>query len=63
MKTAASQAIVRHGGTISHQHGVGRDHRPYLAAEKGSLGIATLETVARQFDPAGVMNPGVLVTR
>ncbi len=33
----------------------------YLAAEKGSLGIATLEAVARQFDPAGVMNPGVLV--
>ncbi len=61
MKTAASQAIVRHGGTISHQHGVGRDHRPYLAAEKGSLGISTLEAVARQFDPAGVMNPGVLV--
>lgn len=61
MKTAASQAIVRHGGTISHQHGVGRDHQPYLAAEKGSLGIATLEAVARQFDPAGVMNPGVLV--
>jgi alkyldihydroxyacetonephosphate synthase len=61
MKTAASQAIVRHGGTISHQHGVGRDHQPYLAAEKGNLGIATLEAVARQFDPAGVMNPGVLV--
>ncbi|WP_420643559.1 FAD-binding oxidoreductase [Candidatus Leptofilum sp.] len=61
MKTAASQAIVRHGGTISHQHGVGKDHRPYLEAEKGSLGIATLETIARQYDPAGVMNPGVLV--
>ncbi len=61
MKTAASQAIVRHGGTISHQHGVGRDHQPYLPAEKGSLGIHTLEAVARQFDPAGVMNPGVLV--
>ncbi|MBK8900494.1 MAG: FAD-binding oxidoreductase [Anaerolineaceae bacterium] len=61
MKTAASEAIVRHGGTISHQHGVGRDHQPYLAAEKGELGIATLEALARQFDPVGVMNPGVLV--
>ena len=63
MKTAASQAIVRHSGTISHQHGVGRDHRPYLEAEKGKLGIATLEALARQYDPVGVMNPGVLVTR
>ena len=41
MKTAASLAIVAHGGTISHQHGVGKDHQPYLEAEKGKLGIAT----------------------
>jgi alkyldihydroxyacetonephosphate synthase len=61
MKTAASQTIVQHGGTISHQHGVGKDHRPYLEAEKGRLGIATLEALARQYDPVGVMNPGVLV--
>ncbi len=61
MKTAASQAIVRHGGTISHQHGVGRDHRPYLEAEKGELGIAALKALARQFDPVGVMNSGVLL--
>jgi alkyldihydroxyacetonephosphate synthase len=61
MKTAASEAIVRHGGTISHQHGVGRDHQPYLEAEKGELGIATLKALARQFDPVGVMNPGGLV--
>lgn len=61
MKTAASQAIVRHGGTISHQHGVGKDHQPYLLAEKGTLGIATLEAVARQYDPVGIMNPGTLL--
>ncbi len=61
MKTAASQAIVQHGGTISHQHGVGKDHQPYLLAEKGELGIATLEALARQFDPAGIMNPGTLL--
>jgi alkyldihydroxyacetonephosphate synthase len=58
MKTAASQAIVRHHGTISHQHGVGIDHRPYLAAEKSSLGMSTLGALAQVYDPAGMMNPG-----
>jgi alkyldihydroxyacetonephosphate synthase len=61
MKHAASLAIVAHGGTISHQHGVGLDHREYLAAEKGELGIATLRQLAHHFDPPGVMNPGKLV--
>jgi len=61
LKRGASEAIVAGGGTISHQHGVGRDHLPYLAAEKGELGMAVLADVARRFDPAGIMNPGVLV--
>jgi alkyldihydroxyacetonephosphate synthase len=61
LKTAASEAIVEHGGTISHQHGVGRDHRPWLAAEKGELGMAALADVARRFDPDGLLNPGVLL--
>jgi len=61
LKRAGSEAIVAGGGTISHQHGVGRDHLPYLASEKGDLGMAVLADVARRFDPAGIMNPGVLV--
>ena len=61
LKGAASRAIVEHGGTISHQHGVGRDHAMYLAAEKGALGMAVLADVARRFDPAGIMNSGVLL--
>jgi alkyldihydroxyacetonephosphate synthase len=60
MKGAASRAIVAAGGTISHQHGVGRDHAPYLAGEKGKLGMAALARVAATFDPAGRMNPGAL---
>ncbi|MCA9977668.1 MAG: hypothetical protein KC413_18040, partial [Anaerolineales bacterium] len=60
MKDAASQAIVRHQGTISHQHGVGTDHAPYLAAEKGVLGMAALRAALQQFDPDGLMNPGKL---
>jgi alkyldihydroxyacetonephosphate synthase len=61
LKEAASRVIMAHGGTISHQHGVGLDHAPYLAAEKGLLGMKTLETVTRQFDPNGLMNPGKLL--
>jgi alkyldihydroxyacetonephosphate synthase len=61
MKSAASRAIVAHGGTISHQHGVGEDHAPYLAAEKGPLGMAVLGDVLRRFDPGGIMNPGKLL--
>ena len=61
LKTAASAAIVEHGGTISHQHGVGRDHRPWLAAEKGPLELAILEDVARRLDPDRLLNPGVLL--
>jgi alkyldihydroxyacetonephosphate synthase len=60
MKRAVSEAIVAHGGTISHQHGVGRDHAPYLEAEKGPLGMDAIRAVAREFDPTGMMNPGKL---
>jgi alkyldihydroxyacetonephosphate synthase len=61
MKDAASQAILAHHGTITHQHGVGRDHAPYLPAEKGALGIATLRAVFAACDPHGTMNPGVMI--
>ena len=61
MKTAASQAVVDHGGTISHQHGVGLDHAPYLEAEKGILGMQMLEATIQSLDPQGVLNPGKLL--
>lgn len=61
LKAAASAAIVAAGGTISHQHGVGRDHAPYLAAEKGPVGMAALRATMAAFDPAGILNPGALV--
>jgi len=61
IKAVASQTIVDWGGTISHQHGVGRDHAPYLEAEKGELGLAALTTLFRRFDPDRRMNPGVLL--
>jgi alkyldihydroxyacetonephosphate synthase len=61
MKTAASQAILAHGGTISHQHGIGRDHAAYVEQEKGRLGKEILEAICETCDPQGILNPGVLV--
>jgi alkyldihydroxyacetonephosphate synthase len=61
LKAAGAQAIVKHGGTISHQHGVGKDHAPYLAAEKGELGIKAIQGLCQLFDPEQRMNPGKLV--
>ncbi|WP_374315422.1 FAD-binding oxidoreductase [Microbacterium sp.] len=60
-KDAASRAIVDARGTITHHHAVGRDHRPYLEAEIGPLGIEVLRAVKRVVDPRGIMNPGVLI--
>jgi alkyldihydroxyacetonephosphate synthase len=61
LKAAASEAIVRAGGTISHQHGIGTDHLPYLEAEKGPLGIAATRSALASFDPDGILNPGKLL--
>lgn len=60
-KTAASQSIVAHHGTITHHHAVGVDHAPYLAAEVGELGVEVLRAVKRTVDPTNVLNPGKLV--
>jgi alkyldihydroxyacetonephosphate synthase len=61
LKGAASRAIVAGYGTISHHHGVGTDHQPYLGTEKGEAGLAAMRNLYAQFDPAGLMNPGKLV--
>ncbi|WP_439888123.1 FAD-binding oxidoreductase [Pseudomonas sp. MBLB4123] len=61
LKQAASRTIAENRGTISHQHGVGRDHAPYLATEKGELGMAALQALAAHFDPERRLAPGVLL--
>ena len=61
LKKAGADQIVAHGGTISHQHGVGSDHKNYLAEEKGEFGIAAIHSLCKQFDPYGQMNPGKLL--
>ncbi len=60
MKSAASKAIIDHGGTISHQHGVGRDHARYLENEKGKIGINLLSKIGQFFDPEELLNRGVM---
>ncbi len=59
-KQRVSEKVVEFGGTISHQHGVGTDHKPYLVAEKSELGLSMIRAVARELDPQGIMNPGKL---
>jgi alkyldihydroxyacetonephosphate synthase len=59
-KTAASQAILDHGGTITHHHGVGTDHAAAYATEVGPLALAALRAVKRELDPHHILNPGVL---
>ena len=60
-KSAATDAIVGAGGTITHHHAVGRDHAPWLAAEVGETGVGVLRAVKAELDPAGIMNPGKLL--
>ena len=61
VKRAACEAIVAHGGTITHHHAVGRDHAPYMEAEVGETGLDVLRAVKAELDPAGIMNPGKLL--
>jgi alkyldihydroxyacetonephosphate synthase len=61
VKRAASEAIVAHGGTITHHHAVGRYHAPYMEAEVGRTGLEVLRAVKEQLDPAGIMNPRKLL--
>jgi alkyldihydroxyacetonephosphate synthase len=61
MKRAASDAILAAGGTITHHHAVGRDHRPWYDAQRPDPFAAALRAAKRAVDPAGVLNPGVLI--
>ena len=60
-KTAAGDAIVAAGGTITHHHAVGVDHRPWMRKEIGDLGVTILRAIKDTVDPAGILNPGKLI--
>lgn len=61
LKGDVSKTIVNNGGTISHQHGVGKDHAPYLPVEKGELGIKMIRNLCDSMDNKGLLNPGTLL--
>jgi alkyldihydroxyacetonephosphate synthase len=61
MKQAAGDAIIAAGGTITHHHAVGRDHRPWYDEQRPELFAAALGAAKRAIDPAGILNPGVLL--
>jgi alkyldihydroxyacetonephosphate synthase len=60
-KAAACDAIVATGGTITHHHAVGADHRPWMRDEVSDLGVQVLRAVKSTLDPAGILNPGKLI--
>jgi alkyldihydroxyacetonephosphate synthase len=60
-KRAATDALLAAGGTLTHHHAVGADHRPWLEREIGPLGVEVLRAVKDRLDPKGICNPGVLL--
>ena len=61
VKAAAMDAVISAGGTITHHHAVGRDHRPGYDRQRPDLFARAFTSVKRELDPAGVLNPGVLI--
>lgn len=61
LKNGVCEVLNQYGATISHQHGVGKDHAPYLQAEKTPLGMRLLATMLDDFDPEQRLNPNVLI--
>jgi alkyldihydroxyacetonephosphate synthase len=60
-KRAATDALLAAGGTLTHHHAVGADHRPWMEREVGPLGVEVLRAVKERLDPQGICNPGVLL--
>ncbi|HUK11686.1 MAG TPA: FAD-linked oxidase C-terminal domain-containing protein, partial [Thermoanaerobaculaceae bacterium] len=63
LKAAATNALLAAGGTLSHHHGVGTMHAPWIGAELGAPGVAAFDALSRALDPAGTLNPAVIHPR
>lgn len=61
IKQAANEAVIKHGGTITHHHAVGRDHRSGYEKEVDPLFRRLLQAAKQSVDPQGILNPGVLI--
>ncbi len=61
VKDAVTRALLDAGGALSHHHGIGADHAPYLGRIVGEDGLLVLRALKRELDPEGIMNPGKLL--
>ncbi len=61
IKQAAGEAIIANGGTITHHHAVGRDHRPWYDRQRPDVFARALTATKRELDPSNILNPGVLI--
>ncbi len=61
IKAAVNDVLLSTGGSITHHHAVGADHRPWMEAQVGGLGVEVLRAVKATLDPAGILNPGKLI--
>jgi alkyldihydroxyacetonephosphate synthase len=62
VKAEVTHAFLEAGGALSHHHGIGADHAPYLRRVIGEDGLIVLRALKRELDPQGIMNPGKLIT-
>jgi alkyldihydroxyacetonephosphate synthase len=61
LKAAAMEILTRHRATVTHHHAVGRDHRPGYDRQRPQHFAAVLRAAKATLDPAGILNPGVLI--
>ncbi len=61
IKVAASDTLISLGGTITHHHSVGRDHRPWYDRQRPERFARAFKAAKRELDPKGILNPGVLI--
>lgn len=61
IRRAAMEAVLEYGGTISHHHGVGCEHLPWMPGEVGEAALEAIRAVKEAVDPSGVLNPGKLI--
>ena len=61
IKSAALDAVIEAGGTVTHHHSVGRDHRPWYDRQRPELFAVALRAAKRELDPQSLLNPGILI--
>jgi alkyldihydroxyacetonephosphate synthase len=63
IKARASEAVLSAGGTITHHHAVGRDHRPWYDRQRPEAFAQALRAAKAALDPEWILNPGNLISR